>query len=370
MPATHKPNGIVRTTTLRFKETILLVSLAGGILACDQVPGARRNNTEFVPASTEALAEVAIVPLTPMPSGALLATANVDVTPVRSQRPIVDGSDSAIIVMDPRFGRAVIIMPAQDTSSVIQLSYPLKDISTPRGVARVGSDLWILDGNRRLIRYLLSPSGIAFKQAVPLNHRADGVCALDGKLFVRGRGQDELLVHVYGGDGVFLNAFADAIDAQESLFRDQLSRGGIVCDKVNEALIITFDVLPEVRAYSVDGTLRWQKRLGEITSIDARAGWDPDPYVSRSFDSEWDEIWGLVPVVADTIELVGVTRHAGSENDIVTIPWRLPLLIRDGITGVKVQVESIELARAKFGRLNYKSDGEQSLLLTLERRVK
>lgn len=242
------------------------------------------------------------------------------------------GGDGLVALVDRRFS-TVRFFDDRETRRVPMTLEMVSDttLSDPSDVAFTSDRrLWVLDRSRALFEYRPNGDSYAFIGSRELPHRAEGLCVVRDTLFVRGRGDDERLVHVYLPDGRDLTAFGEAYRDPAALVRDQLSRGTIGCDPTSRTVVLSFDALPSLRGYHLDGTLRWEVLVPGLAPVRTRSGSDPKPFVSRDLSIPFDQVTGIRPVAAGFLIVSGIRRQVTHRRQLHETSWHWLLRAADG----------------------------------------
>ena len=160
-----------------------------------------------------------------------------------------------------------------------ELQYPLSVAVDAAGNVYVGSM------NRRISVYARDGTGYSLRRTFSLPFAAIDLCAIGADLVVHGvdvhTGQ---ILHRFSQDGVRLASFGQTYSTRHWLVMRKLSTGRIACFPSTRTIVYApRDVLPEVRAFSLDGKELWMAVLdgyrgAEVaeqgTGMVARVPWD------------------------------------------------------------------------------------------------
>lgn len=176
-------------------------------------------------------------------------------------------------------------------------------------VLEVRGQLSVFDAERDSVR---------FSHLVRLDREVWDGCVLGEELFVHGRRAGEAeTVHAYDLDGARRNSFAEVYRTGNPIVRHQISRGRVACAGNPGLILVAPTHLPELRAYTPDGDLRWWLELGgfqpiRITEVRDEGGRRGS--VMRVPSEGWHTPVGLVASDRDPLALFQVASH-GSTNE-------------------------------------------------------
>lgn len=270
------------------------------------------------------------------PLGQVLASSLVsplDLQPlVTSTVPGAVRDDGLVALVDRRFATIQFFDESHSAHASVTIANESDTaLSNPSDVAFTSDRrLWVLDRSRTLFAYEPTGRGYAFSGARALGHRAESLCVLHDTLVVRGRGDDERLVHSYSADGRKLADFGNAYRDPETLVRDQLSRGTMGCDAASGTVVLSFDAMPALRGYDLDGSIRWEVQVPDFSPVRTRSGADPEPFVTRDPSVPFDQVTGIRPLSAGFLLISGVRRQVSSRRELRETSWHWLLRASDG----------------------------------------
>lgn len=85
-------------------------------------------------------------------------------------------------------------------------------------------------------------------------------CTLLDRVVVSGL-HDGKMIHVYDRDGRHLSSFGDPFGGSEALLQDAFGRTVVACGGADSGIVVASRLLPELRAYTLSGRLRWTAQL-------------------------------------------------------------------------------------------------------------
>jgi hypothetical protein len=135
------------------------------------------------------------------------------------------------------------------------------EFQSPAALALQGdSTVWVLDRRAaRVSRFHLGQDGFRFVDSFQLRVGGDDLCALGDHLFVYGLGAEGTeTVHRYSAAGRSAGSFGIVYTGSNPLVRRQLLMGRLTCAEEDGLVLAMSNFLPEIRAYSADGALRWR----------------------------------------------------------------------------------------------------------------
>lgn len=134
----------------------------------------------------------------------------------------------------------------------------------PRAMTIDGSGhLYVLDSaNQRVQAYTRSRGQLQSAYAFEIPFQSDGICTIGNRLYILGYHNGRNL-HEFTQRGKMVRSFGSALGAHHPVLRSSLSTGVLACDPESGSVFFLPLLLPELRAYSSDGRLRWTTRIPE-----------------------------------------------------------------------------------------------------------
>jgi hypothetical protein len=167
-----------------------------------------------------------------------------------------------------------------------------------------------------------------------------GVCSSHGRMFVmgkRGESRDIGIIHEMTHSGTAKHSFGKIFGERDN---PALAYGHMLCANgaggAQPLILATSRMYPEVRAYTLDGTLKWTSRLPEYRSMGFLVEGRAMRY-SYHPDSLWDQTISLL-MVAPEVAAIQVGRRHGRNPVAKFIEVRTMLL--STLTGEILGVQS------------------------------
>ena len=141
--------------------------------------------------------------------------------------------------------------------------------------------------------------------------RFDGLlesgCVLGDNIYVHGlRPGDDRVVHRYDSDGHYLSSFGEVYRTQNRVVLMHVTLGRIACMPAQGLVVVLPALLPELRAYTADGTLAWWLLFRGFTPLELEE--IEGGATMREPCGEFDTWAGLAPSRSGTELLVQVLR--------------------------------------------------------------
>ncbi|MGE0353532.1 MAG: 6-bladed beta-propeller [Gemmatimonadales bacterium] len=182
--------------------------------------------------------------------------------------------DGRLAILDSRLNRVAVY--SHSGSYLFSVGRPGRgpgELAVPKALASSRDNhLYILDaGNRRISDYILA--GDTATQHVgdyqiPFDPR--DICVVDSFVVVLGSYAGRI-VHVYRPPAREpVKSFGLPFAPQNPLLEGTLSNGLLVCDSQRRSVYVTSRVLPDLRAYSLDGALQWRTGVPSFRRMVAR----------------------------------------------------------------------------------------------------
>lgn len=304
---------------------------------------AAANKTTFTPA--DSAAEMGLRPTWSVPPGVRSTRTDATLEPLPGQRPLFDTDAANLAVYDARYG---VLRVARRTgpSGILKVdSLALPFATAPVGIVLRGDTLWVLDRARALYLTRLRDGGAEVIRRITLSHRADALCATTHRLFVRGYAAGTALLHAYALNGDALADFSTPVSAPAPIMEAQFSRGGVLCDRNANVVVVTFDALAEWRAYQETGQPLFTRRLVGYRPVGAVGGWDPEPFVARDYSQPFDDVWAVRHLSGDTAVILGVVKTVTPTQEVRLSPWSQMIAWRDAAVGARLTMPLLTLAQ-------------------------
>lgn len=156
-----------------------------------------------------------------------------------------------------------------------------------------------------------------------------GMCTLDGIVYVTGLSSGHLVHSYSASDGRLLLDFGAPFGAQDELFDDMAARGHITCLAGPRLIVISSDVLGQVRAYRTDGVLAWSHVLGPYARINTVS--DGTTITTRIPEGGFDFTVGMFALNRDTLAVqIGHVARPRADPDAVARVRTTLLGAKDG----------------------------------------
>jgi hypothetical protein len=96
-------------------------------------------------------------------------------------------------------------------------------------------------------------------------------CVLGDKIYVHARRNDRsAIIHAYSRDGTLLRSFGEVYRAGHRIVQRQLSMGRLECIAGHDVVLFAPLLLPEIRAYRVNGELLWWAEIEGYDVLEIR----------------------------------------------------------------------------------------------------
>jgi len=130
-----------------------------------------------------------------------------------------------------------------------------------------GGNAHVFDAmNQRISTFARNAKGLTFKTALDLKISGSDMCQLGNRYYVVGLRGDKL-VHEFSSDGKHVQSFGEAIGGSHPVVRDAMSRGHILCLPRERQIVVASSTAPDVRAYTISGTLLWTMQLSRYRQV-------------------------------------------------------------------------------------------------------
>lgn len=141
-----------------------------------------------------------------------------------------------------------------------------KQFQYPQAIGQLGKrGLFVVDRNRTLKVVEKTSNGFSFEESFKLDHMPLDACGVDGKIVTMGfHSMRKAVLHLYSSSGEHLRSFGHPYKANYQLARRSLSRGRVACEERSESIVMMFYNVPVLRAYSLDGKVRWKSKLKDF----------------------------------------------------------------------------------------------------------
>lgn len=213
-------------------------------------------------------------------------------------------------------------------------------------VVTSGGRVFVYDGiNGWVLPYDRVRDSLTARQAFRVPPGSDA-CFIGNSLVVMGL-RDGKMLHRYSPSGEHVGSFAEAYETSPSFQHGLANLGGrLACQAEQGLVLVATSLLPEVRAYSADGTLRWVHRLKEFVSPIVKSS-DNSFAIGIGPDGT-DEVVSIVGVTA-TLLAVQIERHRRQGAQRRARRETLLLGLDDGVQRGS-QVDLPRLARVRDAR--------------------
>jgi hypothetical protein len=204
------------------------------------------------------------------------------------------------------------------------------------------------EGSNRITEFLALPESLVVRRLVELEFKASDVCIVGARLFLFGL-HDGRLVHELAWSGRLLQSFGNPFGPDNLIARQLLSRGRLACDARSAIIAIAAEELGEVRAYSLEGQLRWRSKLRSFREVEVHV--NAEGGVERRVPTDGSHVVFAAAFMTSRNLAVQVglrTSESMSARDLFATTTRI-LSARDG----SEQLEQVSLPRLRGIRNGY-----------------
>jgi len=227
------------------------------------------------------------------------------------------------------------------------------EYQSPSSIALDGNDLYVSDRYYSLNKYTRKGKNFLQAEDFLINVVPDQLCILGNEIFIRGSANknefegDDKVIHVF--DKETLNHKRSIIDsyiAEGFVGKNELSEGVFHCDKSTNSIFVSFNILPHIYSFSVDGDLNWVATLDKFKplKIVEEVGPNIQPSVTYQPEGNWDRpiqftdlnnnfvLFQKITTYTDTpgkyptITTYAINKSNGSFSTINTVPDQWILL--------------------------------------------
>jgi hypothetical protein len=185
------------------------------------------------------------------------------------------------------------------------------EFAVPRSVLHVDGALYVLDSRNGIIIFDTNDTQLRYARTVKLGFEASDFCFLRNNMFVFGAREGRLISEVTR-DGTVLRAFGDLFGPPEYPLVQRVvsSEGRIACFPREGALVVSTDLLPDIRSYNVeDGSLRWETAVPEFATILLQVSPDGRQYSSGGRPGIGFDVIRVLQPVGDKYLLIQSRRQ-------------------------------------------------------------
>ncbi|HYT82731.1 MAG TPA: 6-bladed beta-propeller [Gemmatimonadales bacterium] len=191
--------------------------------------------------------------------------------------------------------------------------------------------VYVLDeGNWRVSAFQATNSALKYASSFPIDFSGSDLCLLGGRLYVLGL-RDGTQVQVYSSLGERLLSFGAPYRPEHPVLNRSLSRGRIDCVGDSGIIVVSLDLLPEVRAYTSDGALLWTTVLGDFRQVTIDENTDGSITYTAGSDRAYDVLASLLYVHPRIVlaQVGKLTSRASAADNFQTIDTRF-ISLMDG----------------------------------------
>lgn len=136
-----------------------------------------------------------------------------------------------------------------------------------RIAVRDPADLLVFDRDGRVSIYQWSGAVLYYQMSINTRVEIWDACVADTLMVIHGRmPANNDLLHIYSAEGVYLSSFGEVYDTDNAIVRFQLAQGRIAC--ADDLVLFAPSSLPDLRAYSVGGSVKWRIDIENFNTID------------------------------------------------------------------------------------------------------
>ncbi|SHE31279.1 6-bladed beta-propeller protein [Fodinibius roseus] len=183
----------------------------------------------------------------------------------------------------------------------------------------IGKDgrIYIADRYNAIKIFEPKDSGFEYLTTIKIHLVPDAFCILRDRLFIRGIGLDKAdldstdfkIIHTYSADtGEYLYSFGDPYNSPNTMILKQLSDGTVACNEATETVVSTFDMMPYVFGYTVNGTLSWAAKIENFSQRPIIQGTDNSVSLKNT-GSNFDSINSFISIAKSNWFLVQVVER-------------------------------------------------------------
>lgn len=172
---------------------------------------------------------------------------------------------NSIALLDDRQGRITVIRLR--SLSFVHVGRPGQgpsEFARPRSVSGDSTRLVVLDQTNRLQTFRPDSGGLSFSfvGSSKLDLMPADFCQMNDRRIVLGSASTQrYLIHTLDHSDNIITSFAEGYRSSDELIRFVMNEGRIACSRKHDLVLIGFARLPEVKAFSASGQLRWVARV-------------------------------------------------------------------------------------------------------------
>ncbi len=231
-------------------------------------------------------------------------------------------------------------------------------------------EVYVLDAAAAQVVVLADPYSGHVARRFDVKDNAKGLCVFDGQVFVSGL-SGGALVHVYDTNGISRAAFGQSFGG-DKLTEELISVGPVGC-MPDGTFMVASDWTGHLRAYSVDGMLRWDISLTGYLPISVTS--DGTEYRTAVREGGFHQTLGIVPLGAGhVIVQIGLNRRARSPHDAWDAAESISTIILRSADGAEVgrldKTERIRFAQRRGDMAIVENGATQRVVRLIPARVR
>ena len=306
-----------RHTYVRMACLSLLLLLSLGLVGCSDTDDAERNaspgtvhpTAENIPSQNEIVQLISRIQ-TESPDGYGLAEVSLalkeanEVYSIGSQdgsryeiigeiQDVAAGANGSFYVLDSRYNEVrkydasgqFVEAFGRPGRGPMEFQYPQALEIDPDG------RLYVADRNRQIKVFERQDTSYAIVNTISLDFTPFDVCVTEEQIFAQGYkpGEENYIIHEYTKDGEYVKSFGTPYQSDNEVVRNLLSQGTLACHASEDTILLAFQHLPVLFAFSLEGKLKWRSvikdfnptKITEIVTDQGQRGLryeDPEDY--------------------------------------------------------------------------------------------
>ena len=232
-------------------------------------------------------------------------------------------------------------------TSRVLISEPASLILTP------GGDVSILDARYGKVKSFTRDEELGWRENSEWYLGLSGIsgaCVAQGEVFVmgvRGAYETSALVHGYGVDHEYASGFGAPFGEPWVFGAQTYGFGHLLCIGEEQVMLVASEYYPELRAYSLDGDLRWTLELEDFQPIGL---FNPTPHSMRYQyppDSLWNQVVSFFSP-AEGLAAIQVERRFGKVGSHVSLATRLINISSGQVMGTQREIPFVFAATGSY----------------------
>ncbi len=180
---------------------------------------------------------------------------------------------------------------------------------------------------------LAEPNGYAYQRTVRLDFVPEDFCVMGELLVAQGWRPGLGLVHVHDDSGRYVRSFGETYRASTEFVESQLSDARMGCLEEAGLVVVALENVPVIRAYDLNGLLRWQSQLISFTPVTIRERTGPNGGPAISYEGGEFDVMHTITAIPGGGVLVQTAHHT-RESIAARRRWaRVDSYILDSSTG-------------------------------------